>query len=50
MLIKTTYLLKKIIEFNGRERPRAKANRKKKSCTYESINALHEGKELGSKS
>ena len=42
--------MKKIIEFNGRERPRAKANRKKKSRTYESINALHEGKQLGSKS
>ena len=28
----------------------SKQKEKKKSCTYESINALHEGKELGFKS
>ena len=43
--------MKNIIEFNDRKDQEPKQiERKKKSCTYESINALHEGKELGFKS
>ena len=43
---KQSNLLINILEFNDRARPRAKANKKKKSNTQESVNTIYEGREL----
>ena len=45
-LIKKSSLLKNVLEFNSRARPKAKADKKKNRDTYESINALYGGIEL----
>ena len=43
---KQSDLLENILKFSDRARPRAKANKKKKNETYNSINALYECREL----
>ena len=41
---KQTNLPNNIFEFNSGARPKSKADKKRERDTYESINALHEGR------
>ena len=43
---KQSNLLENVLQFNIRAKPRAKQNKKKKSDTFEIINALYQVKEL----
>ena len=38
--------LNSILEFNSKARPRSIADKRKKNDTYESVNAVYEGREL----